>query len=164
MEYNSELEVALQDLKLLSKDGTVAGKMMAKLQYLESVILELGREQQLMALLPEFELMSLQQMEREGQIELFINLVKCLAGKEVIEYFSNQKATLRKEQTFAGWNSCFLTCNSHSITAFKKTDSKEVWNEFQLDKLFISKVYRRDKKRHVFGIAYGKHKYQVGFE
>lgn len=54
MEYNSELEVALQDLKLLAKDGSLAGKMMAKLQYLESVILELGKEQQLMGLLPEF--------------------------------------------------------------------------------------------------------------
>lgn len=103
-------------------------------------------------------------MNRDNQIQLFINLVKCLAGKEVIEYFSNQKATMRKEQTFAGWNSCFLTCNSQSITVLKKIDSKEVWNEFQLDKLFISKVYRRDKKRHIFGIAYGKHKYQVGFD
>lgn len=52
MEYNSELEVALQDLKLLVKEGTLAEKMMVKLQYLESVILELGKEQQLMGLLP----------------------------------------------------------------------------------------------------------------
>lgn len=54
MEYNSELEVALQDLKLIARDGTVAAKMMAKLQYLESVILDLGKEQQFMGLLPEF--------------------------------------------------------------------------------------------------------------
>jgi hypothetical protein len=33
-----------------------------------------------------------------------------------------------------------------------------------LEKLFISKVYRQQKKRYIFGIAYEKHKYQIGFE
>lgn len=48
--------------------------------------------------------------------------------------------------------------------ASKKSEGKEVWHEFFIEKLWISKIYRQHKKRYLFGIAYDKHKYQVGFE
>jgi hypothetical protein len=103
-------------------------------------------------------------MSREMQISLFTSIVKCLSGKEVVQYFSNQRSTLRKEQSFSGWTSCFLNCDSNSITVCKKNDGKDVWMEFSIEKLWISKIYRQHKKRHIFGIAYDKHKYQVGFD
>lgn len=43
MEYNSELEVAFQDFKQLIKDNTIPSKMLVKLQYLESSILDLKK-------------------------------------------------------------------------------------------------------------------------
>ena len=33
-----------------------------------------------------------------------------------------------------------------------------------IERLWISKVYRLHKKRYIFGIAYDKKKYQLGFE
>jgi hypothetical protein len=84
MEYNSELEVALQDFKQLLKENSIPPKMIIKLRYLESVILDLKKEQDLITELPEFERLSLLQMSRENQITLFISIVKCYSGKEII--------------------------------------------------------------------------------
>jgi hypothetical protein len=97
------------------------------------------------------------------KISLFVSIVKCLSGKEVIQYFNNEQSTIRKEQSFSGWTSCLLTSDSNRITVTKKIDEKEPWREFLFEKLWISKVYRQHKKRYIFGIAYDKQKYQLGF-
>ncbi len=47
MEYNSDLEIAFQDFKLLVKENTIPNKMLVKLQYLESAILDLKKESEL---------------------------------------------------------------------------------------------------------------------
>lgn len=85
-------------------------------------------------------------------------------GKEVVHHFKEERATLRKEQSFSGWTSCLLSCDTNSIIATKKKDSNEPWYQFMIERLWISKVYRLHKKRYIFGIAYDKKKYQLGFE
>lgn len=103
-------------------------------------------------------------MNRETQISLFVSIVKCLAGKEAIQYFNNERATLRREQSFAGWTSCFITCDTNTLSAIKKREDKEPWHQFAIERLWVSKVYRPHKKRFIFGIAYDRNKYQLGFE
>ena len=70
--------------------------MELKLRYLEASITGKAEEPQLINDLPEFEKMSLQMMDAAAKTSLFNSIIKCLAGREVVTYFTAEKAWLKR--------------------------------------------------------------------
>lgn len=53
-------------------------------------------------------------------MQLFINIVNCLSGKDIVLYFRDEKAYLRKDESFTVWSQCYITCDSNKIIIKKK--------------------------------------------
>jgi hypothetical protein len=96
--------------------------MKVKLKYLEAVIYNLSDGLKYFNQLPTIEQQSLPQMENQSLYTLFCNIVSCIAKDQAVSYFIGQKATLRKEEYFAGWKSCYLNCDSYRLSIFKKKE------------------------------------------
>ena len=56
-----------------------------------------------------------------------------------------------------------LSCDGHHLSIYK-AKSDNIWHLFAIEKLWVSKQTRLHKNRHIFGIAYDKVKYLLGFE
>jgi hypothetical protein len=52
------------------------------------------------------------------RIAIFVSIVRCLAGKEIITYFRRERAYLRKEKAFFGWKKCYIDCDTRHLTFF----------------------------------------------
>ena len=57
-------------------------------------------------------------MKAEMRIAIFVSIVRCLAGKEIITYFRRERAYLRKEKAFFGWKKCYIDCDTRHLTFF----------------------------------------------
>ena len=114
--------------------------------------------------LPEYQKNSLDQLNVETGTHLFCNIVNCLSGKDVVLYFRDEKAYIRKDQLFSMWKQCWITCDSNNIILRKKIGEKPT-EVFEVVNLRISKNFKLYKKKNVFGACY-KHKknYLIGFE
>ena len=63
--------------------------MKNKLDYLLATINDQKPPPNLINELPEYERLSLEEMKKKTKTELFINIVNCLTGNEIILYFKN---------------------------------------------------------------------------
>lgn len=96
-------------------------------------------------------------------MNLFISIVKCLSGKELIVYFKDEKAYIKKEQSFSTWKKCYLSCDSNNLYIKKKANKRTNYYEFKIKDLKASKKYLEYNKKMCFGLLHGKIKYMLGF-
>lgn len=100
----------------------------------------------------------------ETGASLFCNIVNCLSGKEVVLYFRDEKAYLRKDKLLTMWSKVYITCDSNNIYIRKKIGQKPI-EQFDIELLRISKNFKMYKKKHVFGACYAKkYNYLIGFD
>ena len=130
VEYN--LRSALMDFEKLKQENSLPAKMSIKLQYLENKILNRPIVNEEYKLLPEYELESLEQCDKQSQAMLFVSIVKCLSGKEVIVYFTNTKAYIKREETLSIWKKCYISCDSAYLYVKKKANKKTNYYEFKI--------------------------------
>ena len=99
--------------------------MRAKLDYLLASLLEQKSVLSMMNEdLPDYEKSSLEILDKETKIQLFVNIVNCLTGKDVILYFKDEKAYIRKDETFSMWDGCYLSLDSIILSVRKKPEKK----------------------------------------
>ena len=61
-------------------NGLLPMKMKAKLKYIESSVLEKHNPEESSNLLPDFERLSLQEMNKETQKAFFVNIIRCFVS------------------------------------------------------------------------------------
>lgn len=71
--------------------------METKLEYLLTKIDKKVPTNYLSEILPEYQKNSLDQLNLETGAHLFCNIVNCLSGKEIVLYFRDEKAYIRKD-------------------------------------------------------------------
>jgi hypothetical protein len=63
---------------------------------------------------------SIEDMTKQTQERLFVEIVRCLAGREVITYCKRERIYLRREGKFFPWQKCYLDCSTNTISVFSK--------------------------------------------
>ena len=85
-------------MESLKKKNEIPPKMRVKLDYLLASLLDQKSLLEKMSdELPDYERTSLEILDKETKIQLFVNIVNCLSGKDVILYFKDEKAYIRKD-------------------------------------------------------------------
>lgn len=103
-------------------------------------------------------------LDENTKTQLFINIVNCLSGKDVILYFKDEKAFIRKDEVFSMWTQCYLTLDSNTLKVKKKIN-KDAFYEFDVLDLRVSKTYKKYKRKIVMGLVYKKKEnYLIGFD
>ena len=103
-------------------------------------------------------------MGRETQIRLFVDIVRCLAGREVITYCWGERAYLRREGKFFPWQKCYLTCNTNTLMLTPKRTSQDYILKIELPKINLSRSYKKYKQRYIFALYAEGQKQALGFD
>ena len=117
--------LARKEFDALKRSHLIPPKMKVKLDYLLATLLEQkSLIEMLSGELPDYEQSSLEGLDKETKLQLFISIVNCLSGRDVILHIKDQKAYIRKDETFSMWTECQLTLDSDELVLRKKnTDS-----------------------------------------
>jgi len=71
---------------------------------------------------------------------------------------------LRREGSFFSWEKCYLNCSSNILNLKSKKESKSHLYKFDLQKVCISKHYKKYKGKYVLAIDCEGVKHVIGFE
>lgn len=138
--------------------------MLAKLNFLDELIQQHKVNESLVELLPYYERDALEELKPEIQIAIFISIINCLAGKEVITYCRRERGYLRKEKGFFGWKKCYIDCDTSHVTLFESRNASHPFQELDIAKLWVSKYYKYYKKKTIFGVYHENTKMVLGFD
>jgi hypothetical protein len=108
--------------------------------------------------------MSLQMMDKEVKISLFVSIVRCLSGREIVTYLTAERVYFKREDSTSRSVTCFLFCNSNTLTVSKNKEATSPLHTFLIERLLVAKVYHRENKQFLFGIAYERVKYRLKFD
>ena len=93
-------------------------------------------------------------MSKETQVNLFVDIVRCLACRDVVTYCFGERTYLRKEGKFFPWQKCYLTCNTNHLLLFPKRNTQEYLYKYELQKLNLSRSYKKYKKKFILAVYY----------
>jgi hypothetical protein len=91
-----ELSEAEKDLDLLKKSQIVPPLMLAKLEFLMSLIEIEKVNESIVEQLPYYERQTLEELPLDAQTDLFVSIIRCLSGKEIVTFFKGERGFLRK--------------------------------------------------------------------
>ena len=103
-------------------------------------------------------------MNLESKATLFSSIVKCLAGRELVTYFSAERVSFKREQSDARSVTCYATCNNNHLIVARNKETTDVWFSFLIERLLVAKLYHREKKKFYFPIVYDNIKYRFKFD
>ena len=103
-------------------------------------------------------------MNRDTKLTLFCSIVKCLAGREVVTYFTAERVSFKKENGEARSVTCYATCNSNHLIVARNKENTDVWFSFLIERLLVAKLYHREKKKFYFPVVYDNVKYRFKFD
>lgn len=138
--------------------------MLAKLNFLDELIQQHKVNESLVELLPYYEREALEELKPEVQIAIFISIINCLAGKEVITYCRREKSYLRKEKGFFGWKKCYIDCDTRHVALFESRSAALPFQKLDIAQLWVSKYYKYYKKKTILGVYHGNNKIVLGFD
>ena len=69
-------------------------------------------------------------MNRETQASLFNSIVRSLAGRDVILYFTAEPTAIKREDSSARSVPCFISCTSEALTVSKNKEGSNTVHTF----------------------------------
>lgn len=69
-------------------------------------------------------------MNRETQASLFNSIVRCLAGRDVIVYFTAEPTAIKREDSSARSVPCFISCTSEALKVSKNKEGSNIIHTF----------------------------------
>jgi hypothetical protein len=95
-------------------------------------------------------------MNVETQKAMFVDIIHCFSASENREHFKGIKAKVKRIASKSDSAYFYLSCTGNTLTLSKRKDGGERWREFKLERIDISRLYQKGKKKYTFTLKAGE--------
>lgn len=159
-----EMSQAQQDLRRLKQEQKLPPLMEFKLCFLMALLQNSPERGEIGEKLEQFEREAIEDLPASTKRQVFLETIRCLSGREVMLCLRGERAYLRREGKFFSWEKCYINCTNHAMTLLSKRDSRQSLYQWELQRVCLSKYYKRYKSKYVLALYCEGVKFVIGFD